>query len=207
MRLAKDFSNINDFAYFVGGQIIPSVNEAPAVLMADNQTWIHGGYYAVQTGDKAVKWYPHDFEEMFEASDDLECLPEGWSAYADDADLSVYGNILAEFSCEEIDEAKTLAMLAELATFLTRKSKIAKLQASRVFDEISVALNGTSEKPASVTDAYTMLNLEKSLMGHRWGFSEFFSVDNDQRYVLVRHFTETTLKVRQFLNRQELTKP
>lgn len=201
MRLAKDFSNIEDFAYFVGGQIYPSGDETPTVLLADNRTWLHGGYYAVQTSDKIVKWYPDEFEANFVPRGDIESTPKGWAAYPEGTDFSVYGKFVAEFSREELNEAQELATRAKFATFLTRKSKVGKLEESTVVDKLSFAIYGDTEDIASVEEVNTVLNMEEPLLCFRWGCTAIFPVDGGKRYVLVRQFTESVPKVQQFLNR------
>lgn len=201
MRLAKDFSNIEDFAYFVGGQIYPSGDETPTVLLADNKTYLHGGYYAVATDSDIKKWYPDEFEANFVPRGDIESTPKGWVAYPEGTDFSVYGKYVAEFSREELNEAKELARSAKFATFLTRKSKVRKMEASPVVDKLSFAIYGDTEDIASAEEVNTVLNREEALLCFRWGFTAIFPVDGGKRYVLVRQFTESVPKVQQFLNR------
>lgn len=207
MRLAKDFSNINDFAYFVGGTIVPAGgrDDAPAIHMPDNWTWLHGGYYVTMKGTEPVKWYPKDFEEMFEAKGDLEILPEGWEAYPPDFDFSVFGEVVHEFTEEEQSETYSLAIQAHFATFLTRKSKIAKLKANPGYAKISFALHGDPEGEASSFEAVAMMERSsmKSALG---GKTRLFHYGPD-RYVLVRGYTASKIATQQYLNRSLLTKP
>lgn len=89
MRLSEDFSNLDEFAYFVGGRLSPekmhTINEY-SITMADGETIIHGGYYAVASDEGIAKWYPWDFEALFEPSETIEHIPAGWSPYPADID-------------------------------------------------------------------------------------------------------------------------
>lgn len=207
MRLAKDFSNINDFTYFIGGSIVPAGgrDDAPAIHMADNRTWIHGGYYAIMKGAVPVKWYPKDFEEMFETNDNLENLPEGWEAYPADFDFSVFGEIVHEFTEDEKHETHRLAEQAHFSTFLTRKSRIAKLKANPGYAKISLALYGDPEAEASSFEAVAVSEIG-TLQSALGGNVRLFHYGQD-RYVLVRGYTAPKLEVQQYLNRSLLTKP
>lgn len=207
MRLAKDFSNINDFAYFVGGTIFPARDEddKPAVHMPGNHNWMNGGYYAMMKGTEPVKWYPKDFEEMFEAKGDLEILPEGWEAYPPDFDFSVFGEIVHEFTEEEQSETYSLAVQAHFATFLTRKSKITKLKANPGYAKISFALYGDPEGEASSFEAVAMLE-RSSMQSALGGETHLFHYGPD-RYVLVRGYTASKIATQQYLNRSLLAKP
>lgn len=212
MRLAKDFSNINDFAYFTGGQIVTGMNAGgrPSVALNEgaSDSYAHGGYYVVLTEDGFQKWHPYEFEEMFESTGDLERIPEGWSAYPEGSDLSEYGKVVTEYTRDEVQKLIYLVRLVKEAGSLTRKRRIRKLHESELFQRFSKAVNGTDE-PVELEVAVNVWTYGATVSAATKDGTTvaFFCYDNYSKYVVVTDFSVSTAKVLNHLNRTLLTKP
>lgn len=212
MRLAKDLSNINDFAYFVGGQIVSRTrgDGKLAVAISEEQydSYVHGGYYAVATEHDVKKWYDYDFEEMFDVPEDIETIPEGWSAYPEGSDLSKYGRVVTEFTREEGEELIRLVRNANEAGKLMRKHNLKKLHKSELFRKFSKSVNCTHEMvPLDIASAVLSFSNARSAATATGKTVAVFSYDNYSKYAVVVGFSVSTDKVQRHLNRSILTKP
>lgn len=212
MRLAADLSNINDFAYFVGGQIVTRTrgDGLPSVAISEDQydSYVHGGYYAIATEHDVKRWYGYDFEEMFDVPEDIESIPEGWSAYPEGSDLSKYGKVVTEFTREEGVELIRLVRNAKEAGKLTRKRNLKKLHKSELFRKFSKSVNCTHELvPLDIAALVFSFSNVRSATTPAGKTIAVFSYDDYSKYAVVTGFSVSTDKVQRHLNRSILTKP
>lgn len=203
MRFAKDRSNVDDFAYFVGGSVATYYG-IPTVLLADSDNvFINPGHYAIVVGDKVQKWYSWKFEELMEPPANVEELPAGWEAYPEDFDFSVFGQVVAEIKADDAERLSELIYRAKVASFLTRKAKLAELEAHPDFPKIALALTGKADGEVS-TQLVAAFFQEKTALGEVLSegmAGRFYKPNGDA--LLVRGFKESRVEVQKYLNRRD----
>lgn len=112
MKLASDYSNLNDFAFFVGAQIQePDYgSNKPTIITPDNRSWLRAGECATIFDDGVYRfWGKDEFEELFNVEGDLEQLPEGFSP--DLSDDPKYGEVIIK-----LNESDLKAMISIVRT-------------------------------------------------------------------------------------------
>lgn len=203
MRLADDRSNIQDFAYFVGGKVTSygDSDNQPVVQLANNHTFINPGTYATVSNDAVVKkWYADDFEEVFEVPDTIEQIPDGWEAYPDSFDFSVFGTKFVEIPEQVANRFADLLYSVKGSSFLTRKSRIGKLKSHPCYPLITEAF----QRDTTADEMFDFMCEERRLEDRASGCVGRFYSGSSSDTILVSGFTAPPIEVQQYLNRRAL---
>lgn len=195
MRLSEDFSNIEEFAYFSGGMVSPTKTHAireHSIFMPDGHI-IHAGYYALSDDKGVHKWYPWDFEKLFEPGETIEQIPAGWTPYPADLDESVFGVHVPVTEAEYKDLDDT-AGWAAYKVFGKKKYR-QELVENPIYKMIQEALEMEELEPVALRDLFRkeLVSPNKKRAGY---------VRTPTGIMLVMGYSTSKDEVHSFLNRK-----
>lgn len=207
MHLAVDCSNIADFAYFVGGRIVRTNDGSlPSVLLADNKTVAYAGYYAVEMGNSVSVLPPEEVENTFTpAEKKTETLPEGWSAYSEGFDYSVFGYPAGVMAKEDISRLEGIIAGSKEIPFGKRRKIVEKLNADPAFLALSDGIKGAGSAPLYLCYAYDLIVDRFAVPDSDDSPAVLIdSAENGGNAIIFRGFTAPAIEVQKYQNRIDL---